>query len=164
MKWAIENGLLPEDAKWYTQQWERGKVIEKDGKKLFWDWEHRMRTKCVARRPDLTLEDTSKKLIMLIDMACPNEANKETKRDEKIRKYQQLCYELRERRDGYKVMVILTIIGCLGGGMKGLKEKVKQIFGNDSDKALEAITRGMQKAVLWESESMIRKVLYGLLT
>ena len=35
VKWAIENGLLPVDAKWYTQQWERGKVIEKDGKKLF---------------------------------------------------------------------------------------------------------------------------------
>ena len=61
VKWAIENGLLPEDAKWYTQQWERGKMFEKDGKKLFWDWEHRMRTKCVARRPDLTLEDIDRK-------------------------------------------------------------------------------------------------------
>ena len=33
---------------------------------------------------DLTLEDKDKKMILLIDMACPNEANKEGKRDEKI--------------------------------------------------------------------------------
>ena len=38
VKWAIQNGLLPEDTKWYTMKWEGGKVIEKDGKKPFWDW------------------------------------------------------------------------------------------------------------------------------
>ena len=100
VKWAVENGLLPEDTKWYTTKWERGQVIEKDGKKLFWDWEHPMRTDCIARRPDLTLEDTSKKTILLIDMACPNEYNKIAKRDEKIAKYNRLCFELRERREG----------------------------------------------------------------
>ena len=46
-------------------------------------------------------------------MACPNESNKERKREEKIRKYQQLSYELRERRAGYKVKVIPVVIGCL---------------------------------------------------
>ena len=51
-------------------------MIEKDGKKLFWDWEHPMRTDCIACRPELTLEDTSKKTILLIDMACSNENNK----------------------------------------------------------------------------------------
>ena len=30
VKWAVENGLLPEDTKWYTMKWERGKVIVKD--------------------------------------------------------------------------------------------------------------------------------------
>ena len=57
-KKQVENELLPEDTKWYTTNWECGKMIEKDGKKLFWDWEHSMRTDCIARRPDLTLEDT----------------------------------------------------------------------------------------------------------
>ena len=37
VKWAVENGMLPEDTTWYTTKWERGKVIEKDRKKLFWD-------------------------------------------------------------------------------------------------------------------------------
>ena len=73
--WAV-----PEDTNWYTTNSERGKVIEKDGKKLFWDWEHPMKTDCVARRPDLTLEDASKKTIIVIDMACPNEHSKIAKK------------------------------------------------------------------------------------
>ena len=35
VRWAVENGLLPEDTKWYTTNWERRKMIEKDVKKLF---------------------------------------------------------------------------------------------------------------------------------
>ena len=78
LNWTVENGLLHEDTKWYKTNWERGKVIEKDGKKLCWDWEHPMKTGCIAHRLDLTLEDTSKKTILLIDMARPNEYNKVT--------------------------------------------------------------------------------------
>ena len=162
VKWAIENRLIPEDTKWYTIKWERGQVIESNGKKLLWDWEYRMRINCIARRPDLTLEDKDKKLIMLIDMACPNEANKAAKREEKIRKYQQLCFELRERR-GYMVKVIPLVIGCLGGGMGELKTSIKRIFDGITENELNKVAREMQKTVLWESESIIRKTLSGLL-
>ena len=64
------NGLLPEDTMWYTTNWERGKVIEIDEKKL--------------------LEDTSKRKILFIDMVCPNEYNKKDKRGKKIGKYNRL--------------------------------------------------------------------------
>ena len=163
VKWCVEKGLIAEETKWYKENWERGKVIEKDGIKMSWDWEHRMRTNCVARRPDLTLEDATKKTIMLIDMACPMESNKQEKREEKIRRYQQLCFELRERREGYKVMVVPTVIGCLGGGMKELKESLEIIFENSSEKENEITANEMQKTVLWESESLMRKLLSGLL-
>ena len=162
VKWAIENRLIPEDTKWYNIKWERGQVIESNGKKLLWDWEYRMRINCIARRPDLTLEDKDKKLIMLIDMACLNEANKEAKRDEKIRKYQQFCFELRERR-GYMVKMIPLVIGCLGGGMGELKTSIKRIFDSITENELNKVAREMQKTVLWESESIIRKTLSGLL-
>ena len=56
------------------------------------------------------------------------------------------------------------IIGCLGGGINELKESLKHIFENDNDKELESLAREMQKTVLWESESLMRKVLSGLLT
>lgn len=35
-----------------------------------------MKTECIANRTDLSLEDTSKKVILLIDVACPNKYNK----------------------------------------------------------------------------------------
>ena len=95
-----------------------------------------MRTDCNARRPDLTLEDTSKKTIILIAMLCPNEYNKIGKRDVKIGKYYR--------------------------GIKELKGSIRQIFEYDNnDKKLEWISREMQKTLLWESESLIRKVLSG---
>ena len=97
VKWVAENGLLPNDTKWYTTNWELIKVIEKDGKKLFWDWEHPMTTDGIAGKPDLTLEDTSKKTILLIDMAYPNENNKIAKQDEKTGQYNRLCFGLQER-------------------------------------------------------------------
>ena len=140
-------------------------MIEEDGKRLFWDWEHPVTTDCNVCRPDLTLEDTSKKTILLIDMACPNENTKIAKRDGKIGKYNRLCFELREWREGYTVKVIRTITGCLGGRMKELKESIRQIFEYDNNyKELERISRKMKNAVLWESKSLIRKVPSGLLT
>ena len=71
-------------------------------------------------------------------MACSTECNEIAKRDEKIAKYNRLCFELRERREGYTVNVIPTIIGCLKGRMKELKKNIRQIFEYDStDKELE---------------------------
>ena len=82
-----------------------------------------MRTGCAARRPDVTLEDTLKKTILLNNMACPNKYNKVAIRDGKIEKYHQLSFELQERWDGYILKVISAIIGSLGGGIKELKNQ-----------------------------------------
>ena len=62
------------------------------------------------------------------------------------------------------VIVIPTFIGCLGGGIKELKANIKRIFDYHMNKELELIAREMQKTVLWESKSLIRKSLSGLLT
>ena len=66
-------------------------------------------------------------------MACPNEVNKEEKRTENIWKYQQLYYEIRERREGYIVKMIPSVIGCLGGGMKQLKSDLKELLDNEKE-------------------------------
>ena len=44
-----------------------------------------MRTNSIARRPDLTLEDTrERKPIFLLNMACPYEMNKEEEKVERM--------------------------------------------------------------------------------
>ena len=59
--------------------------------------------------------------------------------------------------------VIPIVIGYLGGGMKELNTDMQKIFEYENEKELYTTMREMQKTVLWESESMIRKVLSGLL-
>ena len=55
----------------------------KPGKKLVWDFEYKMRKTATARRPDQTLEDAEERIIWIVDMACPTEANIAEKRREK---------------------------------------------------------------------------------
>ena len=76
----------------------------------------------------------------------------------------QLCFELRDRREGYTVIVIPMVIGYLGGVIKELKANIKRIFDYHNDKKLDLIALEMQKTVLWKSESLIGKILSGLLT
>ena len=49
----------------------KGRVIQRNRYKILWDWEHQMMTRNTTRRPDLTLEEKSKKMIYIVDMACP---------------------------------------------------------------------------------------------
>ena len=64
-------------------------MIENDGKKLYWDWEHRMRTNCIVRKADLILEDAVKKMILLIDMESMSQIRKPNgrKRSESTNSY-----------------------------------------------------------------------------
>ena len=53
---------------------------------------------CTPRRPDLMLEHQDEQQLLTGDMACANKANKQKNKLKNIRKYQQLSYELLERR------------------------------------------------------------------
>ena len=79
---------------------------------------------------------------------------------EKLTKYRQLAFELRERRPGYDVQVVPVIIGALGGGIKMTISEVSKLFENHEN--VERIVGEMQKTVLMDSESTIRRVLSGL--
>ena len=158
--WAINNGILPPGTKWWNENWTKGTVIQRNGYKLLWDWEHRMKTTNTVKRPDMMLEDESKKMICIVDMACPYESNIHEKRIEKLRKYQQLAFELRERREQYRVTVVPLVIGCLGGGIKQLTKDIKVLFKQED---VNNILSKMQKVVLWESETILRKITSGLI-
>ena len=57
--------------------------------------------------------------------------------------------------------MIPSVVGCLGGEMMKLKSNLKELF--DNEKELDKTVHEMQKTVLWQNESIIRKVLSGLL-
>ena len=87
VRWVINNGVLPPGIKWWNKNWKKGRVMQRNEYKILSDWEHRMRTTNTARRSDLMLENESKKMICIVDMACPYELNIHEKRIKKLRKY-----------------------------------------------------------------------------
>ena len=137
------------------------KVIEGNGKKLLRDWEYRTRTTCTARGPDLTIEDNEKNEIYIVDMTCPSKNNRVNSRLEKSQTYQQLCLEERERRSSYKMQFIPAVIGCLDVGVGQLEEGLCQLIQDSNEHS--RIVSEIQKTVLWESETIVRKVLSGLI-
>ena len=164
--WAKEYGLVGKETKWYKENWARGQVSENNNAKLVWDFEFNLRktTTLSSRRPNLVLEDKEKKKIWICDMACPQQANIAAKRNEKVTKYRQVAFELRERRPGYNITIVSVVIGALDGGIKEVLRDVERVFSEHSERErLAKITVAeMQKTILMNGESMIRKVLSGI--
>ena len=73
---------------------------------------------------------------------------------EKIQKYQQLHYKLRERRPGFMVKVVPIVTGCLGGGMKQLQEDIRDFF-NEKERFNE-MRKIISAKLIHSSESYVR--------
>ena len=161
VEWAKQQELVGQEAVWYEQRWGRGTVLENDIAKLVWDFEFHLRKTTTSRRPDLVLELKREKKILICDMACPQQHNIGPKRTERMTKYRQLAFETRERRPSYKIYVVPVVVGALGGGIKELKVDLRKIFANTE--LIDKVAAMMQKTVLMDSESIIRRVISGLI-
>ena len=102
-------------------------MLKNEHVKMSWDFECNIRTESAARRPDHTIEYKERKVLHLVDMACPSEKNVLETNKEKRQKYQQLA-EVGKRRPGYRVEAITVAIGCMSGGVEMMKEQVRQIL------------------------------------
>ena len=158
---AKQQELVGQEAIWYEKRWDRGTVFKNDKAKLVWDFEFHLRKTTTTRRPDLILQLKTDKKIWICDMACPHQNNTGAKRTEKSTKYRQLAFETRERRPGYKMYVLPVVVGALGDVIKALKVDLKKIFHNN--KLLDEVVAMMQKTVLMDSESIVRRVISGLI-
>ena len=135
-------------------------MLENEHVKMSGDVEYNMRKESTARRPDVAIEYKERKVIHLVDMACPNVKNVLEKNKEKRQKYQQLVFEVKERRPEYKVEVIPIVIGCMGGGVGVMREQIRKILINsDTNK----VCREMLRTAVMESESILRKVITNIL-
>ena len=128
VEWAKQEGLLPSDSVRYKQKCSKGTVLEKNGKKICWDFEFTMRKTTSARKSDVMIENDEEKKLWIVDMACLDEKNIGEKRREKLTKYQQLAFDMEEKRPEYRVEIVPIVTGCLGGGMKQVEYQEKKII------------------------------------
>ena len=119
-----------------------------------------IRKTATSRRPNLMLEEKQTKTMWLCDMACLQVDNIENKRLEKRTKYRKLAFEIREKWPGFKVKVAPLVISVFGGGFKEMLKELENIY--EKDDLCERIGAEMQKTILMDSETIIRKVLSGL--
>ena len=159
--WAKERGLIRQGVVLYEQRWDRRTVFENERAKLVWDFEFHLRKTTISRRPDLILKMKEDRKILICDMACPQQQNIDMKRMEQLMKYRQLAFEMRERRPEHVIKVVPVIIGALKGGMKMLKTELKMVF-NDQE-LVDKTVGEMQRTVLMDGESIIRRVISGLI-
>ena len=61
------------------------------------------------------------------------QANIAAKRNEKVAKYRQFTFQLRERRPGYNITIVPVVIGALGGGIKDVLRDVERVFSEHSE-------------------------------
>ena len=73
---------------------------------------------------------------------------------EKLTKYQQLTFDMRERHPGYMVMVILIVVGALRGRLKKTISELSKLIMKQ-----EIVMRTVSEM---NSESIIQKVMSGL--
>ena len=79
------------------------------------------------------------------------------KNKENRQKYQQLAFEDRERRTGYRAEGIQIVIGFMGGGVRVMREQVvrKSLINSDTVK----VCKEMLRTAVMELESILRKVI-----
>ena len=106
--------------------------------------------------PDITEEGRIGKRTSLEDMACPQEQNIEEKHWKKLNKDQLLAFETKGKRPEFHVEVIPMVIGRLGGGINKLQPQIDKLIRHE--KEAKWVVRNMQKIVLMESQTLLRKV------
>ena len=110
--WCKENELTERDQAWYKVKWGQGAVLEIEQVKMSWDLKYNIKKESTVRRPDVKIWYKERKVMHLVDMACPSERNVLEKKKEKRQKYQQLAFEF---VPGWKMEVIPIVIGCMSG-------------------------------------------------
>ena len=63
--------------------------------------------------------------------------------------------EIREKRPGFKAKVVLLVISAFDGGIKEVSKELENM--SEKDNLCERIVAGMQKTILMDSETIIRK-------
>ena len=86
--------------------------------------------------------------------------NVDTKRRDKLPRYRQLAFEMRERRPEYTVTIVPVIIGALGGGMKKTLNDLTKLL--TKQELVVKTAAEMQKTILMDSETLLRKVFSEL--
>ena len=147
----VEGMLLCNEEPYY--KYKPLKLLEVNGKKLYWDEAVITDHAIPHNRPDILLLDLKMRTATIIDIAVPSDTNVGWTCSEKIRKYQELAQELKTLYSLVSVRIIPIIIST-----NGLIPKVT-IEGTTFLGLQEAVIKKAQQSVLLDNCRIVRKFL-----
>ncbi|XP_045466617.1 uncharacterized protein LOC123675312 [Harmonia axyridis] len=127
--------------------------MENENYRLYWDTLMETDRPVAHNRPDIVIFDKVKKEANIIDVTVPADDNISRAYTEKITKYEDLAFELKEIYNLRKVYIIPLIITTNGLVETHLGENTA-LLGLDQD----IISTAQKEAVLWTTR-IVRKFL-----
>ena len=79
--------------------------------------------------------------------------NIDTKRRDKLTRYRQLAFEMRERRPGYTVTFVPVMTGTLGSGMKKTTDELTKLL--TKQEIVVKTAAEMQKTILMQGSNYL---------
>lgn len=128
-------------------------VRENENWKICWDIPVQTDHTVLHNRPDIILQNKNTREISLIDVTIPLDDNIDRAYKEKIRKYEELAYELRMIWGAKRVKIEPVVISANGLIHKELKRQLAEL--NVSNRYLSQ----MQKAVVLGTAGIVRRFL-----
>lgn len=101
--------------------------LENQWSKLYYDRTQITTLYTAHNRPDIVLYDKEKRSCTLIDIAVPANVNVQKTYSEKIRKYENLAYQIKCDKHQQNVTIIPLLISCNGIVPKSLTEGLKKL-------------------------------------
>ena len=130
-------------------------VRENEEVLVIWNKRMETHTRVKHRWPDLRIEEKKRKVIWIIDMSCPSDANVKMKEIQKRHNYMDLKYELKVQRPGWEIEIVPLIVGVMGG-ILNLQKEVLKILGNEW--LAKRCVADMQKTTVLGSLQMIHRI------
>ena len=83
-----------------------------------------------GNRPDLVMTDKKKKVVNIVEMACPSWRNREESDRRKTEKYKTVRQEMTERHTGFRIVQTNIIGDILGRFNKDLKALINELHNS----------------------------------
>lgn len=148
---AIKNSLITDTTPYY--KYKPPAVMENADYKLYYDRTILTDATINNNRPDIVLQDKTKRETYIIDIAVPNTHNITNTIQEKIRKYSDLKFEITRMWGMNKVYTVPIVISSTGIVPKNLLDNLKFLSLSPN------ILKYMQKAVILNTCRIVRKFL-----
>ncbi|XP_044760203.1 uncharacterized protein LOC123317662 [Coccinella septempunctata] len=150
---ALKLGLLKDEVEQHLYMPKT--ILENQCHKIYWDATLVTDRGAAHNRPDIAIFDWERKTCLLLDFTVPADDNLARAYTEKITKYADLAFQLREMYKLKSVNVLPMIISVNGLVEKHLPENTKRLCLDRN------VISGSQKQIILSTTRIVRKFLQG---